>query len=142
MIGSGRQVEPITHRERDGFGARRQPEDDRAALDDEDLIVVVSVDGVALAGTVRPGVGVWASRGRQATLEVCLGHFGTPLGGSELAAALSEGATGASVAGSSDARAEPVVASESAPSASATRSPVDCTKRSADARRHFSSASS
>ena len=62
MGGPGRELQPITVLEIDGFCGRREPEPDRAPLDDQHLVVVVAMRGVPVARPVRPGPGREACR--------------------------------------------------------------------------------
>ena len=49
-----RQLQPVARGELDGGGRRREPEPDRSALDDDDLVVGMVVGRVAIARSVRP----------------------------------------------------------------------------------------
>ena len=55
MASSGRQLEPVARSEVERITDVRQPEPDRAAIDDDDLVVWVVVRAVAVARPVRPG---------------------------------------------------------------------------------------
>ena len=52
---AGRQLEAVARVEVDRVAGRRQPEPDRAAFDDDDLVVAVVVRRVPVARAVRPG---------------------------------------------------------------------------------------
>src|SRR6476660_4848897 len=52
--GASRQLQAVSDREIDRVAGRRQPEPDRAALDDDDFVVSVLVGRVPIARTVRP----------------------------------------------------------------------------------------
>lgn len=55
VTGPGRELEPIAGDEIDRLTTVRQPEPDRAPIDDDDLVVRVVVRAVAVARSVRPG---------------------------------------------------------------------------------------
>src|SRR6188508_1350888 len=54
MRGPSRQLQAVPYGEIDRLAPRGKPEPDRAALDDDDLVVAVLVSRVAVARTVRP----------------------------------------------------------------------------------------
>src|SRR6187402_2723047 len=55
MGGAGGQLEPIALLERDRRAGRREPEPDRAPLDDDHLVIAVRVRRVSVARSVGPG---------------------------------------------------------------------------------------
>src|SRR6188472_3554181 len=54
MDGPGRQLQAVPRLKLDRLAGRREPERDRAALDDDDLVIAVLVGCVAVARAVRP----------------------------------------------------------------------------------------
>src|SRR4249920_422670 len=54
MRGPGRQLQAVPYREIERVAGRREAESDRAALDDDDLVVAVLMGCVPVARTVRP----------------------------------------------------------------------------------------